>query len=230
MASQTVFEEITGVLEMPAFKGGDTQPYLTKLTGKLNTLTDEQWEDLDEDTQHWCNAATKAADSDKPIPVPAGMEDDDDDEEEEAKPTKRVKAKAKANGASKPAAKPAKGKAKAKVAEEEDDEEEDEAPKKPAKVKAKGKPAKAAKAEKPAKKKGKGKGGLTGKRARLYTDDQRIVVIVKGNPKREGTNAYDRFALYEKGKKGMTVKAALAAGVNSGDLKYDVDHEFITIT
>lgn len=103
---------------------------------------------------------------------------------------------------------------------------------KPAK-KAKGKPAakeKAAKGKAKASKKAKkGNGAISGKRARLFEDDQVITVLTKENPKREGSTAYDRFELYTTGKKGMTVKQALEKGVSSGDLKWDSDRGYIAI-
>lgn len=87
---------------------------------------------------------------------------------------------------------------------------------------------KSAKGDKPAKKakgkKGEGKGGVG--RVRKYTNDQKITIIAKENPKRPGTDSYKRFAKY---KKGMTVAEALAAGVTSGDLNWDVKHSYISI-
>ena len=230
MASQVnVYQEISKALKLP-FPGGDEQEYLTKLVGKFNGLSDTAWDKLKEPTQVWCNAATEAADKDEEIPVPTGMEAEaDDEDEEEAKPTKRIKAKA--NGKSKPEkpSKPVKGK---KGEADESDDDDDDAPTKPAKGKKDkvAKPEKKGKGAKPEKKGKAKKGGLTGKRARRFADDQRIVVLCKENPKREGSSARDRFDLYETGKKGMTVKAALEAGVTSGDLNYDTDHDYIEIT
>jgi len=63
-------------------------------------------------------------------------------------------------------------------------------------------------------------------RKRRFTDDQVITLKSEKNPKREGTAAFDRFALY---RNGMTVQAALAAGVTRGDLAYDTDHEYIVV-
>jgi hypothetical protein len=59
-----------------------------------------------------------------------------------------------------------------------------------------------------------------------YGDDDLIATVVKENPKKEGTKAHERFALY---KKGMTVAEFIAAGGNRADLAWDVEHEFITI-
>jgi len=54
----------------------------------------------------------------------------------------------------------------------------------------------------------------------------KITVLVKENPKREGTNGYKHFALY---KKGMTVGEFLEAGGTTGDLDWDVRHNFIKL-
>jgi hypothetical protein len=56
--------------------------------------------------------------------------------------------------------------------------------------------------------------------------DAKITLLAKENPKRPASDAYKRFAKY---KTGMTVGEALKAGVTSGDLAYDVKHEFIRI-
>jgi hypothetical protein len=53
-----------------------------------------------------------------------------------------------------------------------------------------------------------------------------IRINVDGNPKREGTLAYARFALYEDG---MTVAEYVAAGGRSSDVHYDSAHGDITL-
>jgi len=58
-----------------------------------------------------------------------------------------------------------------------------------------------------------------------YKDEQVITVLV-ANPKREGSMAHGRFALYTSG---MTVAAALAAGVRRDDFRWDTYHGYITI-
>jgi hypothetical protein len=47
------------------------------------------------------------------------------------------------------------------------------------------------------------------------------------NPKRAGSAAFDRFALYQDG---MTVKEAKEAGVSATDITYDSAHGYITLT
>jgi hypothetical protein len=53
-----------------------------------------------------------------------------------------------------------------------------------------------------------------------------ITVLAATNPKRPSSKSYGRFALYVNG---MTVKAALDAGVLTPDLAWDSKHGFITI-
>lgn len=48
----------------------------------------------------------------------------------------------------------------------------------------------------------------------------------ENNPKKAGTATHGRFAKYVDG---MTVKAALEAGLTRGDLSYDKDKKFIDI-
>jgi Protein of unknown function (DUF2786) len=55
----------------------------------------------------------------------------------------------------------------------------------------------------------------------------KIRILVAQNPKKPGSKAYARFALY---KDGMTVTQFLTSGGTRSDLHYDVDHKFIDIT
>ena len=79
----------------------------------------------------------------------------------------------------------------------------------------KGKPAVKAAKEK--------KGG--GKRTSARTE-MKIRLLEKTNPKREGTNAHKLYAKY---KTGMTVADALAAGMPSNYISYDVRHKYIEL-
>ena len=92
-------------------------------------------------------------------------------------------------------------------------------------------PAKAVSTEpKAAKKGGAQPGSGRPKTAIKFEAEQKITVTYRdkdgnpGNPKR-GVSA-ERFNLY---KNNMTVEAALQAGVRSGDLDWDVKHEYISI-
>jgi hypothetical protein len=64
-------------------------------------------------------------------------------------------------------------------------------------------------------------------RLRNFKPDQVIKVLAEKNPKRAGSATAGRFELYENG---MTVEAALAAGITTADLDYDNKKGFISIT
>lgn len=53
-----------------------------------------------------------------------------------------------------------------------------------------------------------------------------VTLLVTGNPKREGSKSHARFANYVDG---MTVQAALDAGLTTADLVYDAAHSHIAI-
>lgn len=59
-----------------------------------------------------------------------------------------------------------------------------------------------------------------------FSDDQIVTLLVDHNPKRANSASHARFENYEDG---MTVKAALEAGITTGDLNWDTEHEFIKI-
>lgn len=59
-----------------------------------------------------------------------------------------------------------------------------------------------------------------------FSDEQKIEVLAKENPKREGSASAKRFDLY---KKGMSVTKAKEAGLTMLDLSYDAAHGFIKI-
>jgi hypothetical protein len=54
----------------------------------------------------------------------------------------------------------------------------------------------------------------------------KITLLVPANPKRSGSKAFNRFALY---KDGQTCDEALTAGVVTPDLVYDAAHGYIAI-
>lgn len=75
--------------------------------------------------------------------------------------------------------------------------------------------------------KAKKEGGAPRKgRALPWPDDAKITVLVKENPKRKGTAAFDKFARYSRVK---TVGEFKADGGVATTLHYDLDHEFIKI-
>lgn len=59
-----------------------------------------------------------------------------------------------------------------------------------------------------------------------FTEDQKIKVLVDENPKRKGSSAFDKFKKY---KDGMTVAQYLEKGGTRSALRYDTEHEFISI-
>lgn len=61
---------------------------------------------------------------------------------------------------------------------------------------------------------------------RNFKDDQVVTLLVDYNPKRVGSASNVRFENYEDG---ATVKETLAAGLTSGDLSWDVAHDYIVI-
>lgn len=58
-------------------------------------------------------------------------------------------------------------------------------------------------------------------------DDSRVITFVAENPKKKGSSAHARFALY---KVGMTVSEFVAAGGTLGDVKWDAERGFIKFT
>ncbi len=56
--------------------------------------------------------------------------------------------------------------------------------------------------------------------------DKKIKLLVKENPKREGTAAHKEFAIY---KNGMKVSDAIAKGLTTVSLRWDEAHGFISI-
>ncbi len=59
-----------------------------------------------------------------------------------------------------------------------------------------------------------------------FSPEQRIELLTKENPKREGSSAHKKFALYGKNK---TVGAFLKAGGTRSALRYDTEHDYIKV-
>lgn len=59
-----------------------------------------------------------------------------------------------------------------------------------------------------------------------FDKSAKIKLLVKENPKRPGSSSYDVWKMYEDG---MTVEAYFAKGGRSASLKWDSEHEFISI-
>jgi hypothetical protein len=64
------------------------------------------------------------------------------------------------------------------------------------------------------------------KKADGAADERKITLLVKDNPKREGTKAHAAFSKYETG---MTVAEFLKKGGSLVDLSWDARHKFITV-
>lgn len=58
------------------------------------------------------------------------------------------------------------------------------------------------------------------------SDTRKIVLLVKDNPKREGSSAHARYELYRKAK---TVADFIEAGGTAGDVRYDAKMGFIEL-
>jgi len=86
-------------------------------------------------------------------------------------------------------------------------------------------PAAAAPAEKPAKEK-KEKTPRVSKFATLYPDDKKVTLLVKENPKKEGSKARARFEGYFGAK---TIGDARKGGVGYSDIAYDIGRGHISV-
>ncbi|MBW4091922.1 MAG: hypothetical protein HIU82_12570 [Proteobacteria bacterium] len=88
-------------------------------------------------------------------------------------------------------------------------------------------PKKAAAAKKPAAAKKAAPAPATRAPTPTAAPDGRVItVLAPANPKRTGSAAHGRFALYETG---MTVAAFIAAGGQRIDVAYDAAHGFIRV-
>ena len=132
MATHAIEKELVKVTGLKKKKGEKDQKWLARLAKAAAGLDEEVWEELDEDTQEWVNAATTALNDKDDIPAFDALEDEDDDEDddsddededddeddedededdEDEKPAPKAKPKAKAKASDKPKRKPGAGKA-----------------------------------------------------------------------------------------------------------------------
>ena len=63
-------------------------------------------------------------------------------------------------------------------------------------------------------------------RQRKFSDDQKITLLVEGNPRRKGSATYKIYALY---KDGMTVGQFLQKGGRLVDVAADVERKHIKV-
>ena len=85
-------------------------------------------------------------------------------------------------------------------------------------------PAKQPAAAKPEKAEGAGRG-----RKSAIDPATKLTLLVKDNPKREGSGGFERFQAAYIDSKAKTVQAALDAGATLADIAYDVKKEFIKL-
>lgn len=63
----------------------------------------------------------------------------------------------------------------------------------------------------------------------MFKDTAKVKLLVKANPKIEGTDSHERFAKYFS-KRCKTVADALKLGITRGDLRWDSARSFIKIS
>jgi len=227
---------------------------LTRLCDKK--LDEANWESLSEEAQDWVEKAMKALTNQRKIPAfpkaagaseeeeadaaPLGddadgtdVEEPEEEVEEEVKPEKAGKKSAAVEDDEEDVVEDDGEDEPNDDESEEDMEAQEEAvSKKKSTKKVAVKPEKkpAAKAEKKAEKKAapKANGEKKAKASRGggFDPKAKIKLLVKENPKREGSITHKKFA---KIKNGMTVEEAFKAGLTGVDLKCDVDRKYISI-
>lgn len=103
------------------------------------------------------------------------------------------------------------------------------AKKQPAAIKAAAAPAKQPTKQPAAPKAEKAEGGGGGGRKSNIDPATKLTLLVKDNPKREGSAGHKRFQAGYIDSKAKTVQAALDAGATLADIAYDVKKEFIKL-
>jgi pyruvate/2-oxoglutarate dehydrogenase complex dihydrolipoamide acyltransferase (E2) component len=201
MSDVTIVSDLQGLCKLKVEKGETQAAFAERLARKAFGVAEGDWETLTEASQEWVNNTMLAVDAKKSFPLPSGIEDVisgeeasgvTEEEKMEESPSKKKKA----------APKKAAAKAPEKAA--------------PAKAPA---AKKAAAAKAPAKKAAKSNGAKTqvGPKGRFGLDDK-IKLLKKENPFREGTKCANWYALI---KDGMTVEAAIDAGVPRHHIRWE---------
>lgn len=237
----TAFKELCAVAKTKPKAGEDFIEFAKRLTDKINNVADAEWQSLGDGStaQTWHNDAMTAFTARKnakaeakknaedeeaavdavAIPELEGYEEvpgKDDQADSSEVPTEEKDASADDVVDTEPgevtAVKPAKVKKKKNVPKAKP--EKKEKPVKSAKVAKAPKPEKVVKEKKakPVKKEGETRG-----RRAAYDDSAGIKLLVEENPHRKGTILYKYFDKY---KDGMTVTAALQAGIPRANLRY----------
>ena len=193
-------------------EGESQQDFLVRLTDVVSKIEDEEFNKLSEPARKWFNESGTAINDNKlsEIPELSGLPEmganEPPEQEEEAQPEqpatptkKESKMKPKVN---------VKDKAATRAATK-------------AKESAKATPGSAGKA------KTKLKSGRPSTLSAKYPDAAKIRVLVKENPKREGTQSHKIFSLYSKS---GTVENFLKAGGKRTDVAWAVEHKLISIS
>ena len=217
MVSESIQKEVTTLTKLAPKTGESADDFSRRVAKRVNVLADkddQNWEALSEDAQAWVNGVITADANETTIDtlsVPEGEPAEEPAPEEEASSEPAEEATEEESSVSEgKSAK--KGAAKKKAA-----------PKKAAEPKADKKVAapKPAKAAKPAKEpkvaKAKSNGPTTRGRKSNFEPDQKIKLLVKENPHREGTKLFKMFAKY---KDGMTVGELVKAGIPYSNIRY----------
>lgn len=69
----------------------------------------------------------------------------------------------------------------------------------------------------------------TAKKVTGVSKDAKLTVLAESNPKRSGSDSFNRFEGYLTTPPPQTVEEALANGLTMGDIKYDIIHGFISV-
>lgn len=238
MPKLTPFDELCKAFKLKKQEDETFEDFAARASTKVNNCTDAQWKELTHELQVWCNATLEAREKSEAIPDLEGWPEEAVDPE-----TGEVSEDADASGASETDGDPDEsGETGEETVAEGDNSEQDAgssekapvarkklksapkvaaktSPKKPQTGKAKAMSAKSV-SPKPAKKAAAGKGN--GK----ISDDDKIKLLVEENPHRQGSGRYKRWSKY---KDGMTVAAAIKAGLNLGNIHHSVEDGHIKI-
>jgi hypothetical protein len=244
----TVQEQVLKLTKLEPKSGETAEAFTARVVKKVNALADADatnWEALDDEAQTWVNDNGLAQENDCPMNLLTLPETEGEEAAEEAPKPKKKAVKIVQTAEPEPSAEQESSfeaglSAGMEPIGEGDFQEEGEEPeketaveksvskkkvsaKKPAVKKAaapkKEKVAKPVKAAKPVKEK-KAKNGAEkrGRKPSWGGPEAVIKVLVKENPHREGTKNFKSFSKY---KSGMTVGAAISAGVASSNIWYE---------
>ncbi len=211
----------------PERKPKDTdKKYFLRIAKAIDGMSDDEFEAMPEAVRKWHESVIDAAEASEDFPIPSDEEIAADPKEGEEKPKKSKKDK-KSKKSKKDKKNKKDKKSKKEKEEDTDPEPEKEEPETKSEKVDKKKPkkkdkemAKAKKDKKPDKKADKKTDKKErGERQPALDPTARISLLVKKNPRREGTSVYENYAIY---KTGMTVKKYLEKGGIAGCLRTDI--------